>query len=796
MQEKNNQKKKCYVLDMFPYPSGEGLHVGHPKGYIATDIYSRYKKMNGYDVIHPMGWDAFGLPAEQFAIKNKVHPRIAVQKNIANFKSQLNKINFDYDWDREINTTDPKFYKWTQWIFKQLYKKGLAYESFEPINWCPSCKTGLANEDLDGNVCERCDTVVEKKPLRQWNLKITEYADRLIDDLDTLEKWPEHIKVAQKNWIGRSEGVKYVLKVKDLDMEVQTFSTHFEAFYADRFAVIAADHKLLPELVKGLDNADHILKEAKIISDKKNANKYEESTEYEGVFTGRYLIDPITKSELPLWVASYALADYGTGIVKCSCHDERDFAFAKKYNLPLYPVLFTDNEEENKKIRNFDYCFNDFKDGILNEPQELKGLKIGEAREKAFDYLISNGYAEKTKAFKLREWVFARQRYWGEPFPVVFDENHKSYVVADSELPVLLPEVENYEPTGTGESPLADIKSFTDVYGYINDEGEFVSAKDENEKVEGKEVKLFRRETNTMPQWAGSSWYYLRFLDPHNDNFLIDKNIEKEWPQVDVYVGGDHATRHLIYARFWHKFLFDIGVVSTIEPFARLEFLGFILAEDGRKMSKRWGNIINPDDVVAEYGADTLRLYEMFMAPFEATAVWSTNNIKGVKRFLERVSKLKEKIIENSSCSNQNIIHQTIKKVGADIETFKFNTAVSQMMICLNEFEKNGLSLDEYEKFMTVLAPFAPEVAKDYLGKDWPIYDENKLETNSVNIALQINGKMRETFESELNATDESIKEKIVTLESYKKYVVDENGKSVEPNKVIIVKNKIVSVVV
>lgn len=799
----NNLKPKCYVLDMFPYPSGEGLHVGHPKGYIATDVYSRYKEFLGYEIVHPMGWDAFGLPAEQFALKHKIHPRVAVEKNIANFKSQLNKIHFNYDWKREISTTDPKFYKWTQWIFKQMFKKGLAFQSSEPINWCPSCKTGLANEDLDGNKCERCDSVVEKRPLRQWNLAITKYADRLIDDLDTLEKWPEWVKTAQKNWIGRSEGVKYKLQVKDMDLEVETFSTHFEAFYADRFAVIAPDHKLLPVLVKGLENENEILNKAKEISDKKTSNKYEDTKDYEGVFTGRYLVDPITGCELPLWVSSYALSDYGTGIVKCSCHDERDFNFAKKYNLPMYAVLFTGNKEEDKKIENFEYCYNDFKNGILKEPKELMGKVISESRIDAFDYLVSRGFAEKTKAYKLRDWVFARQRYWGEPFPIVFatDENGKTdydkpYVVADSELPIFLPNVESYEPTGTGESPLANIKEFTDVYGFINEEGEFVSCDKEEAKA-----KLFKRETNTMPQWAGSSWYWLRFLDSHNDNFLIDPFIEKAWPQVDVYVGGDHATRHLIYARFWHKFLHDIGVVSTIEPFARLEFLGFILAEDGRKMSKRWGNIINPDDIVAEYGADTLRVYEMFMAPFEATAAWSTENIKGSKRFLDRVERLKDKMTE--PCKNQNIIHQTVKKVGEDIEGFKFNTAISQMMIALNEFEQNGISKDEYQKLLTILNPFAPIITENILKEvfgiedtkslSWPAYDETKLSSDVVNIAVQIGGKMRGVIETKRDLEDTEIEGMFKNSDIYKKYIESENK---EIKKIIIVKNKIINVVI
>lgn len=967
----HTDKQKLYVLDMFPYPSGEGLHVGHPKGYIATDIYSRMKKMAGFEVLHPMGWDAFGLPAEQFALKNKVHPRVAVEKNIARFKEQLSIIGFNYDWSKEINTTDPEFYKWTQWIFKQMWKKGLAYESHEPINWCPSCKTGLANEDLESDgTCERCGTKVEKRPLRQWVLKITDYADRMIADLDKLA-WPEGVKLAQKNWIGRNYGVKYSLKVKGSKTTVETYSTHYEAFYADTFAVIAADHKLLPELVQDQPNKEEILSKAREIAELRNSAGFKADEIVEGVFTGLYLEDPITGKDFPLWVSSYALPDYGTGIIKCSAHDTRDFAFAKKYNLPLHVVLLPTDESIRAQVENHEICFSDFEHATILEPAEFKGKAPHAVRDEIAQYLEEKGYATKSVQYKLKDWVFARQRYWGEPFPMVFDENHTAYPVADSELPVKLPEVEAYEPTGTGESPLAAISDWVNVHGFVSHSGDwktipsfesysfnkeepfdindgpgkdayesgapivernniaciikhpseekyliarwkqvdwngFVTGgidqgqseegaarqevkeetgftniksvevknfsshglfyhvvKKENrlahyklvvvelaglereevseeekaicdfewvdkEKVEtlltrfdmkslwqhymeGKvafknpiEVIKGTRETNTMPQWAGSSWYYLRFPDPKNNNALSDPSIEKKWQPVDVYVGGDHATRHLIYARFWHKFLYDIGIVSTDEPFSRLEFLGFILAEDGRKMSKRLGNVINPDDVVKEYGADTLRMYEMFMAPFEQTVAWDTKGIIGVERFLERVWKLQDKLQEeNDSDEMKVVLHKTIKKVGEDVERFKFNTAVSAMMICLNKAEEqNHVSPFWYGEFLKLLAPFAPHIAEELWSgalkesgsihlESWPKYEEALLVESTAVIAIQINGKLRGTMEMARDTAEMGVVEGVKKTEIYKNYV----GEMV-PKKIIFVPNKLINIVI
>ncbi len=774
-------EKKVYVLDMFPYPSGEGLHVGHPKGYIATDIYSRFKRMNGYDVLHPMGWDAFGLPAEQFALKHKVQPRVAVEKNIMNFKQQLSHLGLDYDWKREINTTDPEFYKWTQWIFTKLYEKGLAYESHEPINWCPTCKTGLANEDLNGNLCERCDSVVEKKPLRQWVLKITDYADRMIKDLDELA-WPEGIKTAQKNWIGRSEGAEFDFKLEDSEHSVKVFTTRADTLFGATFIAISA------ELASSWFN-DGLLSGNEVevyitttLEDMKKENDYSVVPEKTGVFSGVYAINPATKEKIPVWIANYVVGGVGTGaLMAVPAHDERDYEFAKKYNLPIKQVVF-----QNDGI---------FRDAILNKPNTEEGTLMNSeafnetSSKEAKVKIVESFGGKKVVRYKLQDWVFARQRYWGEPFPVVRDENGKVYMVDESELPVLLPQVDQYEPTGTGESPLAAISDWVNVKGYITDSGTFKQSTD---------GKNFTRETNTMPQWAGSSWYYLRFLDPHNKNALVDKEIEKAWGEVNVYVGGDHATRHLIYARFWHKFLYDIGAVSTNEPFARLEFLGFILAEDGRKMSKRWGNIINPDDVVNEYGADTLRVYEMFMAPFDQTASWSTSSIKGSDKFLDRVYALKEKISNTSSVEVE--LHKTIKKVGEDIENFKFNTAVSSMMILVNSMESGSFTKEDYSLLLKLLAPFAPHISEQIwheLGNDnfihkevWPTYDETKLVEGTATLAIQIAGKMRGTIEITRDSEDSLVIDAIKNHEMYKKYV----GGS-EPKKVIIVKNKIVNIV-
>jgi leucyl-tRNA synthetase len=925
--------KKFYILDMFPYPSGEGLHVGHPKGYIATDVYSRMKKMQGYDVLHPMGFDAFGLPAEQFALKNKVNPNISTAKNVARYKEQLRMLGLNYDWDREINTTDPKFYKWTQWMWKQMYKKGLAYESCDPINWCPSCKTGLANEDLENGLCERCDSVVEKKPLRQWTIRITDYADRMLADLDKLN-WEPYIKELQKNWIGKSEGSEITFALKNFSQEesLTVFTTRADTLYGATFIAISTE---LAEkwIAQGWNAGESILTTIAEIKEeaKKQDFSFKEVLEKKGISTGVRAVNPINSEEIPVYIANYILSGYGTGaIMAVPAHDERDYEFAKKYNIlikdviaketgvqqenpefrksivaviydpkikkflsldwgtlggtlfvgggidegedsasaalreikeetgyvnlkliwktsPVYHSYFahskniarrieatgfffelTDNSRENVSLEENEkskFVLNWLSEeevlarindelhryvfaktlaksnlyvgsGILFNSSEFAGLSSEEAKIK----ITEKVGGKLTSTYKLKEWVFARQRYWGEPFPIVFDENHVSYAVADSELPVVLPMVDEYEPTGTGESPLANITDWVEVYGHINEAGEFETLLKDDSRS-----KLFKRETNTMPQWAGSSWYYLRFIDPHNDNTFADRAKEKKWSPVDFYVGGaEHATRHLIYARFWHKFLFDLGFVSTDEPFMKLQTVGLIMAEDGRKMSKRWGNIVNPDDIMSEYGADTLRLYEMFMGPFDQSVAWSTKSMVGSYRFIERVVKLSEKVVASHELTRDTVIllNQTIKKVGEDIEGFKFNTAISALMILLNALEKEDrISKETFSIFVRLIAPFAPHITEELWQNLsnissvhtalWPEVDALKLTSDTVTMAIQIAGKMRGTFDIARDSEDSKVIALIQVHELYQKYVGE-----IEPKKVIVVKNKIVNIVI
>lgn len=878
-----SNKPKTYILDMFPYPSGEGLHVGHPKGYIATDIYSRFKRMTGHEVLHPMGWDAFGLPAENFAIKHKVHPRTAVETNVTRFKEQLNLLGFDYDWSHEINTTDPDFYKWTQWIFTQLYKKGLAYESHEPINWCPGCQTGLANEDLEADgTCERCDSIVEKRPMRQWVLKIRDYADRMLEDLDTLS-WPEHIKEAQRNWIGRSEGaeIDFTLSTGDI---LTVFTTRPDTLYGATYMVLAPEHELLKKHQSLITNWTEVATYIEKAANKKEMDRLDDSKEKTGVkVEGITATNPANGEEIPVYIADYVLASYGTGaIMAVPAHDERDHEFAIKFNIPIIPViakvisdpkpdtetldrghvvdliiehpedgtfllqrekdptgpdhvhfvgggtegetheiaidrelleetgfshynvvgkakhvhkahLYRHTKKKNQitesyfyhiKLTDLEQTTSEVDDGkhtiewtsddkvaecitwdahrnawhvfrgeavytgpgVLAHSKEFDGMDSEEAKQAITEKV--NG--RMTKTYKIKDWVFSRQRYWGEPFPVIHGEDGTVYMVAKEQLPVTLPEVEHYEPAGDGQSPLANIHDWVNVTGYLNDEGDFVVAA---EAPAGKELITGKRETNTMPQWAGSSWYYLRFIDPQNSKELVDPSKEKAWQPVDVYVGGDHAVRHLIYARFWHKFLYDIGAVSTLEPFQRLEFLGFILAEDGRKMSKRWGNVINPDDIVKLVGADTLRVYEMFMGPFENTIAWSQDGLVGARRFLERVNGLCDHLTETENPTTTSLLHKTIQKVRDDIEDFKFNTAVSAMMIYLNEAEKHGCTKDSYEAFLRILAPFAPHLCEELYQEqghstsvhltDWPLVDESLLKDDTVTIGVQVNGKVR-----------------------------------------------------
>ncbi len=777
-------EKKVYVLDMFPYPSGEGLHVGHPKGYIATDVYSRMKRMQGYGVLHPMGWDAFGLPAENYALKTKTHPRKAVDKNIVRYKKQLSIIGLDYDWSREIDTTDPAYYKWTQWIFLKLLEKGLAYQSFEPINWCPSCQTGLANEDLNADgTCERCDSVVEKRPMRQWVLKITDYADRLLADLDTLA-WPGHIKEMQRNWIGRSEGAElsFVLRFhkderhndfrdeKGMPAKVAVFTTRPDTLYGATYLALAPEHPWVRAIWDvdrddAVNNKEVVRAYVEAAGQKSDIERTAEGKEKTGLkLEGLGAINPATGEEIPIYVADYVLGHYGTGAVMgVPAHDERDFAFATKYDLPIIGVLGSEP---------FPYIG----DGVLTNSGDFTGMPNEEAKAKITAHV--GGVMKST--YKIQDWVFSRQRYWGEPIPVVHCEKDGVVPVPEKDLPVTLPEVEHYEPSGTGESPLANILDWVNTTC----------------PTCGGPAK---RETNTMPQWAGSSWYWLRFMDPHNAAAFVAPEVEKHWGPVDVYVGGDHAVRHLIYARFWHKFLYDIGAVHTLEPFARLEFLGFILAEDGRKMSKRWGNVINPDDVIATFGADAFRTYEMFMGPFENTIAWSTNGLVGTCRFIERLWRLADTAGEDVPELDVEL-NKTIKKVGEDIGAFKFNTAVSQMMILLNAAEAaGGIGKAQLASFIKILAPFAPHVTEELwhtMGhttsihlEPWPAYDTTKLVSDTVTVAIQVAGKMKGTVTVPRDASEEEVMQEVAKSDKLAQYIAN------KPSKVIFVPNKIMNLI-
>lgn len=978
--QNKSKKKKYYVLDMFPYPSGAGLHVGHPKGYIGSDVFARTKRMQGYNVLHPMGYDAFGLPAEQYAIEHNINPAQAVEKNVKTFERQLSIIGLSYDWERRVNTTDPSFYKWTQWIFLKIYnswydnkankarsikdlvkifnKEGnekvnavcdkdtpkfsakewkekskkekqdvlmkyrLAYEGYAEVNWCPQLGTVLANDEVvdgkdGGLVSERGGFPVEKKLMRQWFMRITAYADRLLLGLDGLN-WSNHIKEIQKNWIGKSEGINLKCKIKDLDIEYEAYDSVPQTFMAQTFTVIAPEHPLLKKLVEGTDREKEVLDYAKKMISEKVKLGEDYVNKIDGIFTGRYVWYEPAKRELPIWVASFAVMGYGTGIVNCSFHDERDFAFAKKFNIPLHPVTeplfvqttgldaFRENDpivekeaisvivkhwQEEKylilkwkkinwsafvtggvekgevaeetakreileetgyfnfksikqisrshskfyhvpKKQNIFAHFTNFyielengeqkevspeekekhdilwldkkevekiitaggqkrdwdisqgiekpiiKNGILTEPKEFAGREWGEVREDIIDYIVKKGWGERKTNYKMRDAIFARQRYWGEPIPLIHDKDGLITELPENKLPLKLPPVKSYKPTGTGESPLANVKDWLKK-GY---------------------------ETNTMPGWAGSSWYFLRYMDPKNKKAFVNKASIKYWKNVDMYVGGqEHATGHLLYSRFWHKFLKDYGLVETEEPFQTLRNQGMILGTDNRKMSKRWGNVINPDEVVKNFGADTLRLYEMFMGPFEASLPWSTDNIVGSRRFLERVWKISQIFLENNFVTVENlenILHKTIKKVTEDIETFSFNTAVSSLMILLNEIEKQkNISKKDFEIFIKLLSPFAPHVAEEIwsnLGhknlivlEDWPKFDEKKMQQSEIKIIVQVNGKMRAEIFVNTNDGEEAVKEKASQDPTIAKYLSQN-----EVKKVIYVSGRLVNFVV
>ncbi len=921
-----SHKPKFYALDMFPYPSGAGLHVGHPKGFTATDIIARYKHAKWFHVLHPMGWDAFGLPAENYAIKTGTHPAVTTSANIDTFRTQLKKFGFSFDWNREIDTTNPEYYKWSQWIFLKLFEAGLAYESDKPINFCPSCKTGLANEEVIDGKCERCGTAVEKKAIRQWVLAITKYADRLLSDIERLD-WPKGIKEMQRNWIGRSEWVNFKNKVKDMDITFENYNSVPQTYHAETFTAIAPEHSLVYELVKWTKHEKKVMDFCEKIKQKKATGKFDFEKDLEGIFTGRYVENFAgTGNDLPIWVASYILADYGTGIVNCSAHDVRDFAFAKKHDISLHPVMFPADPEEAEKVRNFEYAYVKDDEGIMEEPALFKGRKWWEVREDIIKYLDKNGLAERKVNYKLRDWIFSRQRYWGEPIPLIHihdkdfnslislnfrkteivnrvllgektietralnpdepqryfwnvakgdvlvfndvnreqkyivkvtsihrwdsledfardkenfiktcwkkvsnkisdvtkqwnnlrsgyaDEVNKNgligfefkmigkmtrgisgWLLADWDLPLKLPEVEKYEPSGDGESPLATIPSWV--------------------HVQLGENLVWYRETNTMPQWAGSCWYYLRFMDPTNSEAIVDREVVKYWGEVDSYIGGaEHAVLHLLYARFWHKFLFDIGVVPTDEPFFRLRNVGLILWPDGNKMSKSKWNVINPDEVIEEYGADTLRLYEMGMADFSDVAPWNTKAIIGSYRLLEKIHRIfstNPTAPEYTSWTTKDSLravktmHKTIKKVEEDIENMKFNTAIAAINIMVNEgIPSDSEEAQEWKSVLVrLLQPFAPHMAEEcwsLMGNEesiytteWPEYIPAMTIDDEVQIAIQINGKLRGTYPFLRGVTVEEVRATVEGKPEISKWL---EGATIV--KEIFVPNKILNIVV
>lgn len=821
--EKYPKEKRMYVLDMFPYPSAAGLHVGHPEGYTATDIYCRYLRMNGYNVLHPMGYDAFGLPAENYAIKTGTHPKITTNENIKHFTQQIKSLGFSYDWDRCVSTCEPEYYKWTQWIFLQLYKKGLAYEAQTPINWCPSCLTGLANEEVKEGRCERCGSQVTHKTIRQWILKITDYADRLDKDLDSLD-WPESVKLMQHNWIGKSTGAEVTFSVADKDgkpteKNLTVYTTRCDTLFGATYMVVSPEHKIVPEITTAEQKAavEAYIEAAAKKSDLERTDLNKDKT---GVFSGSYAINPVNGKLIPIWIADYVLISYGTGaIMAVPAHDTRDWDFAKKFNLPIIEVLKSEVDVQKQAWT---------EDGIHVNSDFLNGLNKKDAIEKMLEFLEEKKIGKKAVNYKLRDWVFSRQRYWGEPIPLIHCPSCGTVPVPEEELPLRLPDVKSYQPTGTGESPLAAIDSWVNC---------------KCPKCGGNA----KRETNTMPQWGGSCWYYLRYLDPHNDKKFCSPEAEKYWMPVNLYIGGaEHAVLHLLYARFWHKVLYDLGVVSTKEPFQRLVNQGMITSfafqranktlvpvdevekrDDGNfyekktgekleqivaKMSKSLKNVVNPDDEVKEYGADSVRMYEMFMGPLTMSKPWSTQGIVGIHRFLEKVWAISEKPLSDidisGKLSDEKLVSarktfaQTIKKVTSDTATLNFNTAISQMMIFINEISKlDSVPKAMWQDFVKVLSPYAPHLGEELWQKlgnkdsiayvQWPAVNEDFAKDEEKTIVVMINGKLRGKFKAEPGASDETLRNEAENNEDAKKFL---EGKTIV--KCVIVKDKLVNFVV
>ncbi|EFL54610.1 leucine--tRNA ligase [Finegoldia magna] len=774
----DKSKKRFYALVEFPYPSGQGLHVGHPRPYTALDIVSRKRRMQGYNVLYPMGWDAFGLPTENFAIKNKIRPEVVTENNIKNFKRQMQSIGFSFDWDREINTTDPDYYKWTQWIFIQMFKKGLAYKKEMPINWCPSCKTGLANEEVINGHCERCGGQVVRKVKNQWMLKITEYADRLIDDLKDVD-YLDRIKSQQINWIGRSYGAEINFAVKEVDEKITVFTTRADTIFGATYMVISVDHPLIEKYSDRIKNIDEIRSYRSEVAKKSELERTDLSKEKTGYkIDGLTAINPLTNKEIPVYVSDYVLMTYGTGaIMAVPAHDDRDYEFAKKFNIDMIPVI------EGSDIENC--AFTETNEGNLINSGFLNGLTVDEAKEKMYEYIEEKEIGHKKTNYKLRDWVFSRQRYWGEPIPLVYCEHCGWVPLDEKDLPLVLPKVDNYEPTDNGESPLSKIDDF----------------------VHTKCPKCGRdavRETDTMPQWAGSSWYYLRYTDPHNDEAIASKENLDYYTPVDWYNGGmEHTTLHLLYSRFWHKFLYDIGVVPTKEPYMKRTSHGMILGDNNEKMSKSRGNVVNPDDIVRDFGADTLRCYEMFIGDFEKSAPWSENGVKGCRKFLDKVWRTQELVDGDSNFEKmETLIHQTIKKVSEDYENLKFNTAIAQLMTLLNEFNNlDKISKEQFKIFLILLNPVCPHITEEiwqrmgyegYVHESiWPEYDESKTILDVIELPIQVNGKLRATVEINREASEDEVYEIAVKDDVVAKYL---EGKNVV--KKIYVKGRIFNIIV
>ena len=774
----DKSKPKYYALVEFPYPSGQGLHVGHPRPYTAMDIVSRKKRMQGYNVLFPMGWDAFGLPTENYAIKNKIHPKIVTKNNVAHFKDQLKSLGYSFDWSREINTTDPSYYKWTQWIFLQLFKKGLAYKSEMPINWCTSCKVGLANEEVVNGVCERCGAPVIRKMQSQWMLKITDYAEKLIEGLDHVD-YIEKVKVSQKNWIGRSEGAEVNFKLSGKDEALTVYTTRPDTLFGATYMVISPEHPMIDKYKDEISNYDEILAYRAQAARKSDFERTELAKDKTGAcIKGITAVNPVNGKEIPIWVSDYVLMSYGTGaIMAVPAHDDRDWDFAKKFGLPIIEVV-AGGDVQNA-------AFTDVATGKLCNSGFLDGMEVKDAKKAIIEWLEEKGIGHKKVNYKLRDWVFSRQRYWGEPIPIVKCPCCGYVPIDESERPLKLPEVDSYMPTDTGESPLAAMRDWVETTC---------------PKCGGKA----ERETDTMPQWAGSSWYFLRYIDPHNDEAFASKEAIDYWMPVDWYNGGmEHTTLHLLYSRFWHKFLYDQGLVSCPEPYMKRTSHGMILGENNEKMSKSRGNVINPDDIVNEFGADTLRTYEMFIGAFELSASWSMEGVKGCRKFLERVWKLQDMLIEGDSYREnlETKIHQTIRKVSNDFESLKFNTAIAAMMSLVNDFYKEkSINKAEYATLILLLNPVAPHMTEElwesiYGGRayqqKWPEYDEAKTVESNVEIAVQINGKVKATLGVALDEDEESVKAKAHAIPAIAELMA---GKNVV--KEIYVKGRILNIVV